>query len=287
MKWFKNKYYYILFIVFFTSCKKINKEEGNPVYVKVESVLAERQKGTFSNSNNVADIWVGTDLEDIGVFSLPNTFPVLKDGINFITIEAGIYIDGLINDRQKYFYYRTYLDTITAEGGSEISITPRFDYLTGTIFSDLGSDDFESSVKRYKAGGSQTIEISEEGAFEGKSGYVRNENGESKQLEIISKNQFLVENDKVNAPVFLEFDYKSTVDSVEIGLEMNIDSESQEITHIGLKSTTEWKHFYINLTQEINLSNALVNYKIYFRGNSKSVNDYIALDNIRLIYLEE
>ena len=57
---------------------------------------------------------------------------------------------------------------------------------------------------------------------------------------IQSNGIILIDNDKENAPVYLEFDYKSNIDSVGLGLILTISGETQEVSLTNFKTIDNW-----------------------------------------------
>ena len=124
------------------------------------------------------NIWVATPNDELGVYTFPKIFPVLEYGEVAMTFDAGIYINGQTSYRDKYYFYKTYVDTLNLISGNQINLTPKFSYLDATVFSELGSDDFESPIRNYVADNDLTItyEESTENSYERTSAYVFNPN---------------------------------------------------------------------------------------------------------------
>ena len=285
------KFIYIIFLIiaFTSSCKLFNGEEGEPAYLSIDNINLDNTNVGVSNSNNIVDVWVGTPEDELGVFTFPAEVPVLEYGEVPITFDAGIYVDGQTAKREKYFFYETYVDTINLVSGNTIDIVPQFSYLDNVVFSDLGSDNFESSIRHYVADNdlSITYEEDNENSYESTSAYLYNPNNEEKELRIMSKKEFLIDNEKELAPVFLEFDYRTSIETT-VGLDITRNGITQTYPHATLFSTDgEWTHLYLDLTLKVNLTSSEAEYKLFFQGTSNIKDQYIGIDNVRLVYLNK
>lgn len=278
---------YVFILLGITSCNLFKKNELEPKYIYVKEVFGQNQSKEQSLSHNIVDVWASTNELSLGLYTIPATFPVLTDDEEIIILEAGIYVDGFTGKRSKYFFYRPIIDTITSIDSNEITLTPRFEYLTNTVFSELGSDDFESSIKRFKTENGEIINyVDDDFAFEGTSAVVRNTDSQNKTLKISSKTDFKIQNDKVNAPVFLEFDLKSNVQTT-IGITVKYNDDVSDYDPKYFFSTNdEWRHIYIDLTNGVNLVPEDATYNLYFKADTTKLNDYIGLDNVRILYIE-
>ena len=275
-------------LLFLNSCNVINKKEKEPIYVTIDKIKGQNQDREISNSHNVVDVWITTREISAGVHSIPGVFPVLPDGEDDLILEAGIYTNGLSNQKQKYFFYKPILIEVKEGETKKLDLNPNFEYVSGAVFSELGSDDFESSVRKYVSEHeSNSLKyISGEEAFEGSSAVLTNERENETPLGVITKTPFKIENDKVNAPVYLEFDIKSSV-VTEIGIRATLDDQNDELTIININETNGvWKHLYIDLIDEVNNASSQVLWEVYFRSDSTNIDDYISLDNVRILYSE-
>lgn len=286
---FKFIYIIFVFIGFTTSCKLFSSREDIPAYVNINNFNLDNSSFQSTNANNIVDVWVGTPNDELGVFTLPSVVPVLEFGDVILTFDAGIYVNGRTSEREKYYFYKTYVDTISIISNNQYEITPQFSYIKNISFSELGSDDFESSIRNYIADNDMTITFEESNdiSFEESSAYLYNPEADEIELRIESKREFSIDNDKELAPVYLEFDLRASIDC-NVGLAITEGSITQEFGVTSFFETKgEWKHMYVKLTDLVNLSSSNAEFKLIFNGTSTAKNEYIGLDNIRLMYLDK
>lgn len=286
----KIKSIYIVFaiIVFFTSCKWLNGKEGVPAYLDLQKVKVDGTSKDVSSSHNIVDAWVSSSQQILGIYEIPSLIPVLEYGDVTIVTAAGIYVDGQTSSKQEYFFYKEEVDTLRLSEGEMYDFSPTFKYRDQTIFSERGSDDFESSVLKYKSneGTAIAVESSSDLAFEGRTAYVYNKLGDLNRIGILSKNPFEIDNDKVNAPVFLEMDYRCS-DTLTVGIEYIFGNNVYEENEVVLFPTKgAWKHIYADLTDHVNILSNSVLFRIFMRSDNTVKGDYIGIDNVKLVYFE-
>ena len=80
----QKKRHYIFFIligIIFNSCSKADYEATVPAYISVPSITLTTDYATQgSASSKITDAWVFVNDDLVGVYELPATFPVLKEG---------------------------------------------------------------------------------------------------------------------------------------------------------------------------------------------------------------
>ena len=117
-----------------------------------------------------------------GIYPLPTTFPVLKEGNQNISIKAGIKNNGISATRVNYPFYDFYTENIILKKDSTTIINPAVSYFENTSFYIIdfenGSSTFirtENSDTSFLVNNDTTIGS----VFEGVSGGVHLESPES------------------------------------------------------------------------------------------------------------
>lgn len=278
----------LLLFITLSGCDLINPDEKLPTYIQVDDF--ELNRAGQKITKNISDVWVKTSTQDLGIYELPTTIPILEDGSFEIVVSPGVYLNGVLSSRSKYFYYKPYRETIQSTGNSEtIIINPETSYVDAAVFSEDGSEDFEGTEYNLEAANGKKITYENDNTLleDNRIGVLYSGNGVIEEMEIKSVNYFKIDNDKVNAPVFLEFDYKTTV-NMEIGLYISFEDLIETVPFISVFETNgEWIHTYVQLDNEVNISGKETEYKIFFRANSSGAGtSQIALDNVTIVYSE-
>lgn len=271
----------IFLMVLFSGCDLINPKEKLPAYVQIDDfkVVGDEE----DRINNIRDVWIGTKSSDLGIYQLPASIPVLEDGDVELTIYGGVYLNGIKSDRNKYFFYKPLDVTLKLIEGETIKYSPETAYTDETVFSVEGSERFEDGALNFKGASGTDFEVLKEN--DNRFGQVKSTSGS--QIEMLSKKRFLIKNDKKNAPVYLEFDYKSNV-NMQAGLYITFNDFTETVPFVTFNSSNgEWNHAVVELDNEVNLSGSETLYEIFFRGGEKStLDDYIAIDNVKVVYEE-
>lgn len=133
-------YFLTLSLILWVSCKKWDKEEEIPSYIKVYSAKVETDFSTEgAATSNISDMWVNIDGNRQGTYEMPTTFPVLSTGRHTLMLRAGIKVNGIAASRSIYpFYNPIVIDTILT-AGEVLKLDPIFSYKPETIFAWMES----------------------------------------------------------------------------------------------------------------------------------------------------
>ena len=126
------------------SCETFKPENEIPSYIHIDEI---KLNTTFSsegtNSNKITDAWVYIDDQQIGVFELPATFPVIFSGKHKLKIMAGVKMNGVAATRISYPFYKSYEQEIDLELTKTDTIKPSVNYQPGVKFAFM--EDFETA----------------------------------------------------------------------------------------------------------------------------------------------
>ena len=280
------KFYSLLFIIgiVFHSCSKEKYEAQVPAYISINDITLITSYATEgSASENITDAWVYVDDDLVGVYELPATFPVLKEGNATLKIYAGIKDNGVSASRKRYLLYDPYVEQLNLVRGETINITPTITYNSGAKFTWM--EDFENASLSflYTTGSDTVINKTTTNVKEGtSSGRVYLDAG----MDFFETTSVAYSSLPHNGtPIYLEMDF-ITNEPVIVGIYADTDQKAV----VTLNTTSEWKKIYINLTDVINtsLSSAAIKVFLGIKATENdpfiSANPEIYLDNIKLVH---
>jgi hypothetical protein len=285
---------------FFSACEIINPTEDTPSYLKINKIVLDPSKNSTetygSASNNISDAWVFVNGKQIGTFELPASIPVLASGSANVQVLAGIYGDGQKGARFPFGFYTQFDTTLNLEPGKETFLVPKvkfapamafpFDvYEDFTNYSGVGDIQIRSGSPYKLVANKDTLANFPYAA--GAVGVVYAIPGISEPvvLESIFNGKLPQTISGIRAGVFLEFDYRSTVD-FKVGVTTTFSGNSEPITDLTVRKNRTWTKMYVNLTDEVNIPE-LKNgtFRMLWVTNALSgSSDYFAIDNIRLLH---
>ncbi len=301
----------ILFIfcsfTLFSSCDK--EEAKIPSYLKVDHFDLVTSEGEGSNDHRISVVWITVGEELIGPFELPCTVPILQEGIQKITLKAGVRVNGIAATRIIYppFNINSKGSDVLNEDGeiitevnlvkdSIVTVTARAKYNDNVKF--LNIEDFEGVGNTM-----DTIQLTDTTktppiytadferiedstlVFEGKrTGYVQLTE-ETHEFVLKTVQDYPIPNSF--GKTFIELNYKNE-EPISVGYVLNGEFGSIIRNKLILNPTTEWNKVYVSIspTEDI-LSNDIQaeSFYIYIRGELSDDNTTadIFLDNIKLI----
>jgi hypothetical protein len=286
----------VIAVTTFVSCEKLNPEETIPAYIKISeiklNVPADGSQGSKQSNFNCA--WVYIDEELIGVFELPVTFPVLKEGSRKIRIKAGIKQNGISATRVPYPLLINYESTVQLTPKETVEVFPEVSYFPAVVFhwvENFESPDYtleKTSSGQVQPGLNESLAEAFEGAKCAK--IVLPTNG--MRMEVASKQSFNLP--KNATPVFLELNFK-TNSPITLGVFANIPNSITQVSSVVLNSTFDdsgnliWKKIYIEMTPEVSSNKNATDFKLFFGAVKTADNSgseiVFYLDNIKLVSL--
>lgn len=282
-------------IFIFSSCNIINPEEPIPSYIEINSIHV-KTNGTGSEGSityQISDAWVFLDNNNRGVWELPAKIPLLGEGSHNLKILAGIKTDGIEELRTAYPFWDFYTNdtSFNLTPTQVLTVNPVVEYYTSTNF--VWVEDFEGAGISLDSTGTSTTSI----AVTHESDNVRSGKG-SGQVVLDETNTFFKSINKEvfslptgAKPVYLELDYKTTIDFSVFVVSHN-PLALTESTIIGIKPRLDengnsiWNKIYIELTPEISSNFEASGYQIGIATSLPSDQTYgtLILDNIKLIH---
>ena len=270
-----------------------------PAYITVNDFKIQTdfsKEGTASSK--ITTIWVEANNEEIGVFELPVTFPLIADGETEITITPGINLNGTQAYRNIYEFYKPFTRNYTIAPLQELTIAsnnasgpitgyePNATILNLEDFEGAGFN-FQKTIKSDTTLVSTTDPneiFSEDGLVEvnKKSGKVTMPKGNSliefESIQAYSLPQF-------GSNVYLEVNYKCDV-NVTFGVFVNEANQRSQAPVVTVLPSSEWNKIYINLVTEVSAYPSADNFQIFFGAVNSDVTSEknIFIDNLKLVY---
>ncbi len=276
---------FFLVLFFLQGCEVINPEEQVPSYLQIDSASLITTYATEGSSmSNFSDAWVYINENYLGTYEYPFSIPVLGQGVQKISIRAGIKENGMSGVRAAYSKTNTFDTTLNLQPNQTNLIRPQVTYLQGTVFCQL--EDFDDGSLSLISTTANTAlfsitSSSDPNALEGNSGYVLLDNNHS-FFEFASATPFVL---PVTIPVYVELDYKCTVEFT-IGVFVSSATGIVQSQVINIRPSATWNKIYVNLSTGGGIFNNAIDYKIYLKsslplGQSSAE---IYLDNLKVLY---
>jgi hypothetical protein len=287
----RSHFNYLLFalafaMLFIVACREENLKPGVPAFVKVNQYSFQSNYATQgTDRQKITDVWAFLDGQTLGVFALPATIPVLKEGIGELRLEAGIELNGITATRINNPFFEPFvLSDFAFYPDSVVECSPATTYRETTVFEWL--EDFENpsvSLDTANLGGTAGIQrMTGEVAYEQNySGLIYLDSTHTK-FEAATFNSFSVQ--PLGRSFILELNYQND-HFFSVGIVEETTSQVLKSDIIFLYPSEEWNKVYINFTDELRNSQATT-FKILFRSylNEDESNATIYLDNIKLMY---
>ena len=266
----------VLFALGSTSCDLINPEEQIPSFIQIDSISPVLD-GDTQVVHEIVDAWVYDNEKLVGVYEMPATVPILRDGQANIRIRPGVKLNGLAASRWKYEFLEDFSEDVELFEDSVISLNPILGYRENAVIP--WSEDFSSS----------SVDLTKSSISQGSllfSNGVANLHLSAGEDLFECKSTVSPDLPDAGASVILEFRYKC---DHEFRISLISESSFSTVqTPIYLVSPSEdWNYLYINLSSTVS---SLIGYNehapafgfVRAAGSESDINVY--LDNIRLIH---
>lgn len=296
-------------LLFSASCKKFEGSQKVPAYIHIESIEVDSLTDYFvygANTHKITDAWVHIDDQLIGVFELPATFPVLKNGPHKVTIYGGIMVDGRSSARDRYPFYQPWtVQNLNLVEDSIVNLSPVMRYYpigegtnvawkedfenTNTLLSDTSSDVNLNRVSGVEAW--QSVNSFWSGKVELPP--------DSLDFTVVTADQFNFYKNTNGVYCLLEMDYNCN-DTFLVGIQYYLDYYLETLPIIKVTPTDKthdkperWNKIYINIGPYMNEFQRASYFKLFFTSNLAmegseyhpiSEPRYYYFDNLKLLY---
>ena len=292
-----------LFSLCLVSCSQ-DKLSPVPSYIQVDSFSFQGNgpDSTGYPSQRISDVWVYVNNQIIGSYAIPTgKIPVLADGKARISLQAGIYTDGIRKSRVYYPFYRSFEKDTLLKKEETLHLNPRFAFLQGWKGKSLKKpftfyQDFEWSDSGCVKGETGSVQLVREyhngAASENLFGkrYLKLSTSNESDVIDLTNNVYLPLETNGN-PVYLEFDYKSTCE-VQVGVRGRVGTTATGVVQdLILTPNSQWTKIYVSLSDETGQfhTESLAQRKpAYFRFFLRTLpapgaGNSLSIDNIRLL----
>lgn len=287
----------LLVAVSFFSCDNFEGNQEIPAYIKVDAIkLVENTDIPQSaidgfNTSLITDAWVYIDNEYVGTYTLPCSFPILKEGNHKIDIRPGIKLNGIAMTRTEYPFYTYYSQQHNLVAGKEINIGTinvkyRSDWSTFGV-----AELFENPYMAFKT----------DGVSQDSTKLMKHDNMDTVEwgshcgAMYLGKDQatYKIITDSIYCnnydALILEIDYWGNI-PFDIGMAAKTSSASQtyyvNAMRVNANKDKGWQKIYVVLGkvwQQLSYPNY---FKFYFSpaNPNKIDNGWIYIDNVKLVH---
>ena len=268
------------------ACELINPAEEIPSYITADQATITTTALQGASTAKITNVSITAKGDDLGVFPLPATIPILQEGPTEVIILHHVQVNGRSEFIKAYPFYKAVIKTLDLVPAQPSVIDIRTTYIDQVRFAFI--EDFESGINFFIEDFDQdkatTITRSDMAASGSKSGWILL-NQEHPTMEIASLEYSDVLNPERD--VFLELDYKNQVD-FSVLAELHFETGIRQLRELSsFRVREEWNKVYITLTDEARVEN-LQGIKIIIRASIKDDPDIssanVYLDNIKLVY---
>lgn len=267
----------IVLVLLFTSCELINPEEDTPAFITINEF-----EHAAVGSAKITDAWVYIDNDLQGIYPLPNTITVLKNGEQKLYVAPGVKENGISASRIHYPFYVWHQEDINLTPLDTVSISPSTSYISNCIqweedFNGIGTS-FHQNLFEYGIDMiSDTSMMTTNGAGEAIL------DGEKIRFECTTDPLFLPKDRKV----YLEMDYKCNTPFL-VNLYKFAPSYASPNTVMLLNKKEEWNKIYIYLSEQIAPHTDANNFSLSFLmfKDSTIAQSELHIDNVKILYEE-
>lgn len=277
-----------LFSIFSTGCGLWDDKMVEPHTIIVPSFNFSTDEDEGTDSNNIAEVWVYSETDVLGVFPLPATIPVLQENgedVVHITLLPGVRVNGISSTRKPYPFYEVLeLDFTYVPGGVD-TVEFNSHYATGVEI--ILSENFESA-NRFQASSTSTAEVvrtfDPAWVFEGAvSGLIMLSEDASHVTSTTQEQLYDLTGD---VATFLEFNYRCD-NSFAVGLEA-IGGINPERTPIIVLNPTgeEWNKMYLDLGPFLRSTPTAYGYEVTLDAilDMGEESGYVVVDNFKIVH---
>lgn len=240
---------FLLILLKCTSCDIINPAEEIPAYIYIADFQLSTNANQGTNSNKITDVWVSVGNDFLGVYPLPALIPILAQGDQTITLEAGIKKNGISATSLAYPFYQSVQANVNLKPNEVDTIQAKIAYRAETKFPL--SEDFESNNHAFRdllqGNDFNKIQIVNTGAFQGTSAQIMVDKS-NPLAEIATLNRYINPTSK-GTNVYLEVNYKSEAATLFgiIGYKNGV--ASAPAYQAGFSAREDWNKIYFDLSE--------------------------------------
>ncbi len=296
-----NAILWLFFILLFAGCK--DTEVPSFLHIeKVELKVTDDMQGTADHG--ISDAWVYLNDDFIGVYEVPATVPIIAEGVQKITIIAGIKNNGINSARINYPFYDQYTANLNLVKGDTVDFADDLDNTTisngyfvpqVTYFGGLEfwNEQFEGTGIQLESTSISDAEMTITNDPDRVFGYNPEQNSNGSGLVVLTNDEpyFEIRSDHEFSPikgqrVYLELNYKCDC-VLQVGVYEKAPTETK-VYGKGINRTDKWSKIYIELTGEVAQRANATSYNVFIEGlKGVAQNECeVLIDNVKLIFPE-
>lgn len=268
----------ISILQFWGSCNLINPTEPIPSFIYIDSFAFTGSDEMGSSSRAITNVRVLYNNENLGVFDLPASIPIIASQPGKLSLSPGVTYSGINSYQVTYPFYTTDTVTFVPLPKQTQVIAPKTGYYDPTTFNKIITDFEFREVPFVTVTGDTSLTLDSTDVFEGK--YAsRLSLDDINKVEIVMNETFIAKTE-----TYLELNYKCTIPFV-IGIQTsdNIGGNIIPVYASGLRPSSEWKKVYIGLQQIlIQYPNKACRLLIMAAPETKD-GGYVLMDNIKIL----
>ncbi|MFM2267344.1 MAG: hypothetical protein RL757_785 [Bacteroidota bacterium] len=273
---------FLLLAVIFLGCGKANEI---PAYLDIQPFTLQVNSSEGTGRHRIVDAWVFAGDENLGIFELPATIPVLGTGSKKISIFPGIRQNGIKSSTFIYPMFTKDTTTLNLVPNQTFLLRPRTKYDRTAQF--LYIEDFENpahSMRFNEDLSGKTGFVSVLGGVEGRSGKLTLRRSDT-TVAARKASSFRITLPAQYESFFLEFDHRSDVD-FGVGILAYEDPTDKYVPFVKsiMFPRTDWTRTYINLTNEARTLKTR-DFRVYFStvlSDSLQTGD-VWIDNLKIL----
>lgn len=260
-----------------SGCNIINPVERTPSFLHIDSFQFTGNDEMGSSSRAITNVRVIYNNENLGVFDLPATIPVLADKPGKLWFSPGVTYSGINNYQVTYPFYTTDTFSFTPSPTQTQHITPKTGYYDPTTFDKIITDFERKEVPFLTVTGDTSLVLDSTDVFEG------NYSGRITLANKLAVEFVLTEPFTAKTETYVEMNYKCSIPFV-IGVQTSGASGTYiPVYASGLRPSANWNKVYVGLQQ------VLIQYPgrpcrlLIMAAPETDKGGYLSLDNIKIL----
>lgn len=279
---------FLFYIFILNGC---NPDEAEPSWLILKPWLNIVQPGEGTNSQNFPQAWVFINGKSIGVYSVPDTLPILESGKVEIISFPGIARNGIKSDAITYPMMDFKVDSILLTPGKYSTYQPISTYEPDLVKFIL--EDFEGATNTFTGvpGNNGAVVNSTMQVFEGGQAGMIHLDTVQKIVDLFTQD-FPLNSSTNHQPVYCEIHFKGQV-PLRIGVQSEDGGGGTKRTDIVvLFPTDQWTKVYVDLTSAIGNNFPMQKHRLVISSQLNSIvfpydkpEATIYIDNIKVLHL--
>jgi len=259
-----------------------------PAFLQSGDVSLSTLTNQGSNSSAISELWFYSDGDILGIVDTPVSLPLLKSGMQTITVFPGIKNNGMGTSRIRYPFYTSFDTALFIEPGGRYTIEPQFSYLSSALV---------DATRNFETGNTFVEATANSGVMELLNDPALAASGvRCVRMTLPAGEALLSYLDETNieldagAVAFLEMDY-SCNNTFVVGVYTINGGNSSKVpvlyltpTHDGNSANPEWNKIYMDLGMVASQYPNTDSYRLYIECTAgEALSPQIYIDDIKIV----